>query len=412
VTVIAGGTAIAQVMVALASPALTRLYTPSELGILSVYASLLATIVPVMSLRYEMAIPLPEEDDDAANILAVALGCVVGLAALGFILVHLFDRQIASAAHAAMLAKYLWLLPLGLLAAGAYQALSYWSVRQGSFGMIGRARVAQSIGQLSIQLGLGAAGAGAIGLLVGDVSGRATGAGSFTYSMRRKKLTDSVHLSARHMRALASRYRRFPLFGSWSALANAAGLHLTPFLIAATFGPTQAGWFTVGQRVMALPSTVIGQAVSQVYMHEAAILFRTDRRKLRDLYVRTAGKLFLLGLVLLGPAALLAPIVFPAVLGPAWHQTGVYMQVAAVMFFAQFIVSPLSQTLNVAGRQDLQLFWDVIRLGAMLGIFALAGAQHWGDVATIGVLAIVNACMYGVLAVLTWKIAGQSRETG
>jgi len=62
VSVLVGGTAGAQILLVLAAPLLTRLYTPEDFGLLAVYASLLALIGVISSLRYELAIPLPEDD--------------------------------------------------------------------------------------------------------------------------------------------------------------------------------------------------------------------------------------------------------------------------------------------------------------------------------------------------------------
>lgn len=394
-----------QLLVAAASPILTRVYSARELGTLSVYASLLATLVPMLSLRYEVAIPLPEEDTDALNVLLVAVLCLLATSSLILVAALVFGGPIASLTGAQGLEHYLWLLPIGLAAAGTYQALSYWGIRKGLFGGIGRARVMQSVGQVSSQVGLGVGGAGSIGLLVGDVIGRSSGATALMVSLARSRVKGSDSVSWQKMRDQARRYRRFPLFGSWAALANAAGLHLTPFLIAASFGVRAAGFWTVGQRVMSLPSTIIGQAVGQVYLGEAAIIVRSDRDALRPLYLKTAKRLALVGVLLLLPAGLLAPLVFPFVFGSQWHQTGVYMALAAVMFFAQFVASPLSQTLNVVGRQDLQLAWDVSRLAVMLTVFLLAGAANWSDVLTIAVFAGAMATMYAVLGVVTLRVS-------
>jgi len=76
VSVLVGGTAGAQVLTVLAAPLLTRLYSPEDFGLLAVSASLLALIGVISSLRYELAIPLPE-----ANVAALSL-ILVGLRAL------------------------------------------------------------------------------------------------------------------------------------------------------------------------------------------------------------------------------------------------------------------------------------------------------------------------------------------
>ena len=57
----------------LAAPLLTRLYSSEDFGLLSVYTSLLALIGVISSLRYELAIPLPEDDGEAVNVAVLSL---------------------------------------------------------------------------------------------------------------------------------------------------------------------------------------------------------------------------------------------------------------------------------------------------------------------------------------------------
>jgi O-antigen/teichoic acid export membrane protein len=65
VAILAGGTAIAQALNVLTAPIITRLYTPNDLGNLSVYISIYSILVVVASWRYETAIPLPKDDETA-----------------------------------------------------------------------------------------------------------------------------------------------------------------------------------------------------------------------------------------------------------------------------------------------------------------------------------------------------------
>ena len=73
--ILVGGTISAQVIVLLASPILTRIYSPEEFGILSVYSAILAFFTIFASLRYELAIPLPEKKEAANHILIGAIWC-------------------------------------------------------------------------------------------------------------------------------------------------------------------------------------------------------------------------------------------------------------------------------------------------------------------------------------------------
>ena len=74
--VLSSGSAGAQLLLVLAAPILTRLYTPEDFGLLAIYTSLLALAGVISSLRYELAIPLPKEDEEAANTAVLCLGLI------------------------------------------------------------------------------------------------------------------------------------------------------------------------------------------------------------------------------------------------------------------------------------------------------------------------------------------------
>ncbi len=151
-SVLVGGTAGAQLLTVLAAPLLTRLYSPEDFGLLAVYASLLALIGVVSSLRYELAIPLPEDDVEAANVAVLSL-ILVGISTLlSGALVWQLGPAIADALSVPALADYFWLLPAGVLLGGAYTVFNYWSVRTKRFSTIASTRIRQSLATLAIQL--------------------------------------------------------------------------------------------------------------------------------------------------------------------------------------------------------------------------------------------------------------------
>ncbi len=81
VSVLVGGTAGARVLTVLAAPLLKRRSSPGDFGLLAVYARLLALIAVISSLRYELAIPLPADDGEAAYVAVLSL-ILLGLSAL------------------------------------------------------------------------------------------------------------------------------------------------------------------------------------------------------------------------------------------------------------------------------------------------------------------------------------------
>ena len=173
---VAGGTAMAQGLLVLASPVLTRLYTPADFGVLVVYVAMLAILVILASLRYEYALPIPagrRRGGRPAGGLPAPGGRhhLPGLAGAAR---HARTASWAGWARPA-LAPYLWLVPVSILGAGFYQVFNCWAIRKGGYRRIARTKVTQSLTQLTLQVGVGALVKGPLGLLVGDAVGRSNG---------------------------------------------------------------------------------------------------------------------------------------------------------------------------------------------------------------------------------------------
>lgn len=369
IAILAGGTASAQILTLLVSPLLTRLYTPTDFGVLAVYASLLGMVSVVASLKYELAMPLSKDEATATNLLALCLGLVFSVSAVTASVIGIVGSRLTAWVHTPQLEPYLWLIPVGVVSIGLYQALNYWAIYARIFGVIAYTKFAQSLSQNLSQVGLGLIGVAPLGLLVGQVLGQAAGIFSLARAAWRQNQhsTKSIRLSA--LADVAQRYRRFPVFSSGSAFLNTAGLQLPALLLAALYEPQVAGWFALSERVVRLPLTFIGQSVAQVYLGEASKLALEDPQALQSLFRRTARTLFLVGLVPLGFIALVAPWLFRLVFGETWSMAGTFVQVLSLMFLVRFAVTPLSQTLNILERQDLQLVWDACRVVLVCAAF-------------------------------------------
>lgn len=384
VATLAGGTAVGQAMAILASPVLTRLYGPADFGVLTVYVSLLTLTLTVASLRYEMAIPLPEEDSTGANLLALSLAIVIAIGLVTGCAIWLLQSQIAAWMGASALGPYLWFLPLGVLAAGVYQALSYWALRKRQFRRIAQTRVVQAVGMIAIQIASGLLRAGPLGLLLGDVFGRFASSTTLARLLWKQDRHVLSRVDLRGIRQAGIRYRRFPLLSSVSGLLNAAAVQLPSLLLATFYGAQVAGHFGLGQRIMAVPMSLIGQAIAQAYYSEASRLVQNSPASLQRLFRTTAKRLLLLGATPMVLLALTGSRLCSLVFGNAWDQAGVYLQILAMQYLAQFVVVPLAKTPTVLERQDLQMAWDAGRLALVTGTLLATRVMAVSDRAAVG----------------------------
>jgi len=373
VAVLAGGTLVAQLINLVLSPVFTRLYSPSDFGILSVFASLLALWNVAGSLRFEMAIPLPEKDEVAASAASVAGICLVGMTLVCGLFVALLSGGVAELFHMPALAKYLWLLPLGVLTVGLYQIFYFWALRKREFSALARTRVTQSVSRSVVQLGLGFWKASPLGLIIGQIVGGAWGTSTLARAVWPDRLL-LTSVSRRSLAAVARRYRDFPKFALTGGMVNSLGLQAPSLLVAWTYGPTVAGWFALTQRIVGLPMTIVGVAVGESFWGVAPTLARDDPREFRRLFVRTTRKLLLVAVLPTVALMALAPLLFQLVFGQAWRTAGLYAAIMAPAMLIQFAVSPLSKVSYILERQSLQLGLDTMRFVALAAVFVAASA--------------------------------------
>ena len=69
------GTTISQAIPISISPILTRIYTPEDFGVFALFLAITTIIGSFSNGRYELAIMLPENDEDAINI--AGLGFII-----------------------------------------------------------------------------------------------------------------------------------------------------------------------------------------------------------------------------------------------------------------------------------------------------------------------------------------------
>lgn len=403
---LAGGTGLGQAVVIVASPLLTRLYSPGDFGLLGAYTAIVAILLAVVTLRYHLAIPLPEDDDDGVLLVIVSLAAIAVSGVLLFLLLAFFGTNVLSIFGAEALNDYVWVLVIGVIGAGTYQVLTYWAIRQQVFRPIATTKALQGVVLAFSQLGLGVLGTGSFGLLFGDALGRSAGTG-FLARLSLPNLRRLSGISWQRVRKVAIRYIRFPTYSTVSALLNAGGLQLPALLILAFYGPQVAGWYALTMRVFGIPMTLLGTSASQVYTSTIAERARQGHGS-KSLYLSTAARLLLVGLPIAGLVALLGPHLFAFVFSEDWVEAGVFARILAPMFLVQFVASPLSQTLNVLERQDVQLAWDAFRLVLVGGALFGANALGWNAPNAITAVSVALGAAYLVLILISWRLTTRS----
>ncbi|CAN5467245.1 oligosaccharide flippase family protein [soil metagenome] len=356
VITLVAGTAFAQAIVLVARPILTRVYSPEEFGVLTVFVTLIAIAGTITSGKYDDALMLPEGRRRAFRLGAIAgiltivgagIAVVVAAITLRLGLVDTLWRPVVIA------------LPVAIACHGLAGMLELWHTRSERFALISAGRISQSGTAISIQLVAGVAGAGSAGLVGGALAGFVALATVMSFAL----WTDRdlfVSEKLRVWQATATRYRRFPIYSAPASLMNVLSSRLPVLALAPLFGAGPVGWFGIAIGSIALPLGMITGSVGQVFFVRAAAANRAG-----TLDQLTATVLRRLVQIVAGPVAVLlvaGPQLFAFVFGPEWREAGVYAQYVAIWAGLAAIAPPLTRVFDVTERQRQDLIFSVILL--------------------------------------------------
>lgn len=351
-TMVSGSFALGQVIVLASSPILTRLFSPEDFGVYAVFTALSGLMGLVLALRYEIAVPLATSESEAANLAGVTLLLTALSTLLSIPLVWLVTDWLAALTGMPALTRVLWLLPLTMALSGLAQFLNFWSIYRGTFRLDASSRVLQSLVQSALQVFLGWIGSGPVGLVAGY--GIAYGARTANFAIRLQPADWTLLRSARPraMAHLAARHWRYPAFSAPSTLLQGCTQLLPAILLATLYGPAVAGWFGLGQRLIGLPVRLLGQAASQVFLGEMAARKGANGFQL---FRKASLIFFTLGVAIMAPLVIAGPQLFAMIFGESWRTAGEITRLLVPLYLTRFVVTPISQTLNVYGRQSLHL---------------------------------------------------------
>lgn len=391
------GSVFAQGLGVLVAPIVARLFAPEAFGIAALFTSIAGIIGVVACLRYELAIMLPKTDEEAVNLLGASLFFVLIVTGISALIIFFAGDMIINQLNSPELKRYLWLVPVSVFVSGTFLALNYWNSRTKHFGRLSIARVVSSVVAQGTKLGAGFAGFVSSGVLIGTgilgqiVSTLVIGGQIwrddgrlFKTSIRWKKMIVGL-----------KRHKKFPIYGTWSALLNTASQQLPVLLLAFYFSPKIVGFYALGQAVLSMPMNLVGGAVSQVFFQKASDAHNRTGN-LSKVVDEVFNRLVSLGIFPILLLTLIGEDLFIVAFGARWAEAGVYMQILGLWIFFQFISSPISTLFAVLEKQNYGLFFNGVLLGTRAVSLIIGGMT--GDVRfTLFLVASTGIACYGFL---------------
>ena len=376
----------AQGILLAAAPVMSRLFPPGSFGVFEIFISVASVLMVVACFRYELSIPLGRSRSEASASFALSLAFAFFSTLIVLALIPVFGERMARWFETPRLRTLLWLMPIAVFLAGFRSSLRYMAARDGRFGLIAWSGLGSALGGISVPVLWGVViGASATGLLAGYLTGIMSGILLLFVFLCRNLMIDvkRTDFSFWMLWTVAKRHKKFPIFSTWSILLNTVSVRSPGFILGLFFSTTVAGYYSLGQRIVGLPVSLIGVSIAQVFLPAGAREYNetgTLSGLVRDMF----GRLVQIGVFPAVVLIFLGPALFEFVFGHEWIEAGTYAQILACWSLFAFIYSPLSTVFAILNRQGLELLLNVlIVLGRVFGL--LIGVTLWSPRGTLGI---------------------------
>ena len=389
------GTTIAQAIPVILSPILTRLYSPSDFGVLGLYLSLSGILMTMASGSYELAIMLPEKNKDAINVAALSFCIVIVFCIVLYFITTLFNLDICRFLHNSDLSQWLYYLPFVLFFLAGIQILNYFFTRRKKYGKLAMAQSGQGLVIGIVYLAAGFLKIGNIGLMWGRFLGAIFAFIFLIASLfnRAKLKTLISNISFNQMKKVGRRYIDFPKFSLLSRTINTASIQMTPILLAIFFSSNVVGFYSLAARAIFLPTALVGKSISQVFFQKASLLVG-DKEALRNLTLNLYKNMLFICLIPIIVLMMFGGHIFSFVFGAKWYIAGQYAQVLSIWILFVFIGSPLSVLFNVLEKQKQSLFFNGMLFLSRIVMVIIGGAIIANSYLTIVLFGIIGAIFW------------------
>lgn len=356
---------------------LARIYSPSDYAVLAIYSALVNILVPAMTLRYVLAVPLPKADGAAANIFTLSIAILAVTTAAAGIFAWLAGPRLLEILSMEQLTQWRGLVVIGAAAVATYEGLTMWATRRHAFSIIARTQVVQSLTGEALKLALGITGLRPLGLLVGQLVSQSGGIASLASSFVGDAKKLSRHVTLSRMRKAARQYASFPTYRLPSQILLISSAQLPVLLSATYFGQAATGQLALAFTALAVPATLMADSVGKAYY---AGISRLGRRKPEEIKALTYSVIkTVLALAIIPTTCLLlgGEWLFTHAFGERWAQAGRFASNLSILMIAQFVNrATVSYLMSVFDGQKEVLLLNVQRIILTFGCFWIG--REWG----------------------------------
>jgi len=345
--IIGVGLSVGPLVQIVATPWLSRIYTPIEFGYFALFVSFVSVLSTIACLRYETAIPVVED-----NLLkpATRVALLSTLVTMMLAMLAMFSGTIQDLypLFTELGSQILW-IPVVAACSGIMLLVYYLTLRRGEFILNAAMRSLQPVIFVLLAIGFSR-----YGLLSAQIISWlfVVFVGLFYLSK------DIFPFQRKALWVTAVRFRHYPILLTPTSLLDAVALTLPLLLIGSAYGVEATGNYAQIQRIIGAPLLLGSAVMGQMFFKYSGELYRSGKSS-NQLLRRTVKTLAGAAILLLVALIIVGEPICKWLLGGSWRVDTFFLLLVTIPFIFRAIVSPISTVFLTHHRVSLGVRWQI-----------------------------------------------------
>lgn len=355
-----------QILVFAAYPLLSRLFSPTDFGILALFLGIGDIVSRLGTLSLEEAILLPQKDREACFIAGLSIYSLLIVSFVSFLFFVINQYAVAFYEFS----NYFLLLPVYIFLAGLVQIYNFLFNRGRHYRDISLSIVGMGLSNTCFRILGGFLRFSYPALILSSILSQGVALLVYFVKITRQKLSRSVLFPSRKeaMKLLAN-YRQFPFYVMTRNFLNSLSGNLPYFMLINYFGASKLGCYSMAFTMAFKPVSLFSNSIYQVLFEKFSTLKR-NRCSLSKVFGGYLVIVFSLALPLFLLAGYFSEIVFNFFLGPGWESVGHYFRILLPWIFMVLLSTPLASIPLIFSQQKYAFGIDFVYLCLRIGALA------------------------------------------
>lgn len=343
---------IAQVILIITTPIITRLYSPAEFGEFTIFSNIAMILIPVINARYDLLI-VNAKNDRSANILSQ----ISFLISLLILLILIPILAISAWLYPNFILDFIFIIIMLFLVSLTNIFTNYLN-KERKYKVLSLINVFRAGSMALLQIIFGLLSLGSLGLIIGFSLSYITG---ITLGYKTFKKHFNIVRNKEETKALFLENKNQLVYSTPSILLNSLSFSVVVFFIGILYTNTEVGIYGMAIRVLGIPVTIISLGLSKIFMQQANDYY-IERGNFRNLLLKFSSTLVIVSIILYVPLYLFSEELVNILLGHSWVDAITVIKIVIPLFVIRLIVSTVSLSVIVLQKQQLELILQALFL--------------------------------------------------